>query len=105
MTTTSVPDGRYRRALVENVHPPAWCNPGPAGRYNLVIIGAGPGGLTAAREAAAMGARAALIERDLIGGDRLNIGCVPSNALIRSARLYAEMRDAENFGGQVPGGI
>ena len=47
----------------------------------------------------------ALIERNLIGGDRLNVGCVPSKAIIRTARLYAEMRNAENFGAQVPGNI
>ncbi len=99
------PDDRIRRALVDNVHPPAWRNRKSAGKYNLVVIGAGPGGLTAAREAAALGAKVALIERDLIGGDRLNVGCVPSKAIIRTARLYAEMRDAENFGGQVPGEI
>jgi len=99
------PDERFPRTLRANLHPPAWRNPEPAGRYALVIIGAGPGGLTAAREAAALGAKVALIERDLIGGDRLNVGCVPSKAIIRTARLYAEMRDAENFGGQVPGEI
>ena len=86
------PDDCFRRALVDNVHPPAWRNPKFAGKYNLVIIGAGPGGVTAAREAAALGAKVALIERDLIGGDRLNVGCVPSKAIIRTARLYAEMR-------------
>jgi pyruvate/2-oxoglutarate dehydrogenase complex dihydrolipoamide dehydrogenase (E3) component len=99
------PSDRYHRSLLENVHPPTWRNPTPADEYNVVVIGAGPGGLTAAREAAALGAKVALIERDLIGGDCLNIGCVPSKALIRTARLYAEMRDAENFGGQVPGDI
>jgi pyruvate/2-oxoglutarate dehydrogenase complex dihydrolipoamide dehydrogenase (E3) component len=99
------PDDRVHRALVDNVHPPTWRNPERAGTYNLVVIGAGPGGLTAAREAAALGARVALIERDLIGGDRLNVGCVPSKALIRTARLYGEMRDAAHFGGQVPGDI
>ena len=99
------PDDRSHRALVDNVHPPAWRNPKFAGRYNLVIIGAGPGGVTAAREAAAPGAKVALIERALIGGDRLNVGCVPSKAIIRTARLYAEMRGADNYGGQVPGNI
>jgi pyruvate/2-oxoglutarate dehydrogenase complex dihydrolipoamide dehydrogenase (E3) component len=99
------PDDRFRRALVSNVHPSGWRNPKPADRYNLVVIGAGPGGLTAAGEAARLGAKVALIERDLIGGDRLNVGCVPSKAIIRTARLYAEMRDAEDFGGQVPGNI
>jgi pyruvate/2-oxoglutarate dehydrogenase complex dihydrolipoamide dehydrogenase (E3) component len=99
------PDDRFRRALMDNVHPPAWSNPKSAGRYNLVVIGAGPAGLQAAREAALLGAKVALIERELIGGDRLNIGCVPSKAIIRTARLYAEMRDAENFGGIMPGSV
>ncbi len=71
-------------------------------KYNLVIIGAGPAGLVAARAAAALGAKVALIERNLIGGDCLNVGCVPSKAIIRTSRLYADMRDAENFGAQVP---
>jgi pyruvate/2-oxoglutarate dehydrogenase complex dihydrolipoamide dehydrogenase (E3) component len=95
-------DDRFHRALLDNVRPPAWRNPTPAGRYNLVVVGAGPGGATAALEAAALGAKVALIERNLIGGDRLNVGCVPSKALIRTARFYAEMRDAEYVGGQVP---
>jgi pyruvate/2-oxoglutarate dehydrogenase complex dihydrolipoamide dehydrogenase (E3) component len=99
------PDDHYRRALLDDVHPSGWRNPSPMDKYNLVVIGAGPGGLTAAREAAALGAKVALIERSLLGGDRLNVGCVPSKALIRTARLYAEMRDAENVGGQVPGSI
>jgi pyruvate/2-oxoglutarate dehydrogenase complex dihydrolipoamide dehydrogenase (E3) component len=96
---------RFHRALVENVHPLTWRNPSPADTYNFVIIGAGPAGLVAARAAAALGARVALIERDLLGGDCLNMGCVPSKAIIRTSRLYAEMRDAENLGGQVPGQI
>jgi len=98
-------DDRFRRALVDSVHPPGWRNPKPPPRYSLVVIGAGPGGLTAARQAAALGARVALIERNLIGGSSLNVGCVPSKAIIRTSRLYAEMRDAEHFGGQVPGNI
>src|SRR5579864_3659165 len=99
------PNDRFHRVLVDNVHPPAWRNPKSARKYNLVVIGAGPGGVAAAREAAALGAKVALIERDLIGGDRLNVGCVPSKAIIRTARLYAGMRDAVDFGGQVPGSI
>jgi len=98
-------DDRFHRALVDNVHPPAWRNPNPADKYNLVVIGAGPAGLVAARAAAALGAKVALIERNLIGGDCLNAGCVPSKAIIRTSRLYAEMRGAENFGAQVPGSL
>ena len=84
--------------LRKNARPADWCNPPPRERYHLLIIGAGPAGLVAARGAAALGANVALIERGMLGGDCLNHGCVPSKALIRSARLYADMRNAENFG-------
>jgi pyruvate/2-oxoglutarate dehydrogenase complex dihydrolipoamide dehydrogenase (E3) component len=98
-------DDRFYRALVDNVRPPAWSNPEPTGEYNLVVIGAGPAGLVAARAAAVLGAKVALIERHLIGGDCLNVGCVPSKAIIRTSRLYAEMRAAETYGAQAPGGV
>jgi pyruvate/2-oxoglutarate dehydrogenase complex dihydrolipoamide dehydrogenase (E3) component len=104
-TPVEPPDDRWRAALVSDVHPAGWRNPKPAGKYNLVIIGAGPGGVTAARQAAALGAKVALIERNYLGGDRLNVGCIPSKAIIRTARLYAEMRAAGNVGAQVPEGI
>ena len=65
---------------------------------DLLVIGAGPAGLTAARAAAALGAKVALVERRQLGGIRLNEGCIPSKTIIRSAQLYAEMRNAENFG-------
>jgi len=84
--------------LHANVRPTDWRNPKPREPYHLLIIGAGPAGLVAARGAAALGARVALIERRVLGGDCLNHGCVPSKTLIRSARLYADMRNAENFG-------
>ena len=102
---SGAPDDRVRRALLDNVHPPGWQNPTPKGEYNLVVIGAGPAGLVAARGAAAMGAKVALIERGLIGGDCLNVGCVPSKAIIRTSRLYADMGSAETYGAQVPGDI
>lgn len=70
-----------------------------------MVVGAGPAGLSAATAAAARGVRVALIERNLPGGTCLNIGCVPSKAIIRTSRLYAEMRDAGRFGAQVPSGI
>jgi pyruvate/2-oxoglutarate dehydrogenase complex dihydrolipoamide dehydrogenase (E3) component len=78
--------------------PPDWCNPTPRADYHLFIIGAGPAGLVAARGAAALGARVALIERHRLGGDCLNHGCVPSKTMLRSARLYAQMRGATIFG-------
>ena len=86
--------------LLANVHPPDWVNPEPAGRYHLVVIGAGTAGLVSAAGAAGLGARVALIERHLMGGDCLNVGCVPSKGVIRAARAWHEAREAhERFGG------
>jgi pyruvate/2-oxoglutarate dehydrogenase complex dihydrolipoamide dehydrogenase (E3) component len=70
-----------------------------------VVIGAGPAGLVAAHAAAALGAKVALVERELLGGDCLNIGCVPSKTIIRTSRVYAEMRNAERYGAQIPADI
>ena len=72
------PMDEFNRQLVENVHPPSWVNPRPADRYNLVVIGAGTAGLVTAAGAAGLGAKVALVERHLLGGDCLNVGCVPS---------------------------
>jgi len=88
----------YNQSLVDRVHPRDWVNPIPAGRYNLVVLGAGAGGLVTAMGAAGLGARVALVERHLMGGDCLNTGCVPSKALIRSARAAADARRAGQFG-------
>ncbi|MBL0560525.1 FAD-dependent oxidoreductase [Aeromonas hydrophila] len=66
--------------------------------YNLLVIGAGAGGLVTSYIAAAMKAKVALIEKHKMGGDCLNSGCVPSKALIRSARFAAEQRRASELG-------
>jgi pyruvate/2-oxoglutarate dehydrogenase complex dihydrolipoamide dehydrogenase (E3) component len=95
----------YNLALTENLHPSGWVNPTPADRYNMVVIGAGTAGLVTAAGAAILGAKVALVERDLMGGDCLNFGCVPSKALIRSARAAAAVRDAGGFGVDVPPGV
>jgi pyruvate/2-oxoglutarate dehydrogenase complex dihydrolipoamide dehydrogenase (E3) component len=67
-------------------------------RYNAVVIGGGPGGLVAAAGLAGLGARVALVERDRMGGDCLNTGCVPSKALIASARVAHLRRHGAGFG-------
>ena len=90
-----VAEDLYDRKLIANVHPAQWVNPQPAGRYNLVVIGAGTAGLVCAAGAAGLGAKVALIERELMGGDCLNVGCVPSKALIRSARAIHNAGDAQ----------
>ncbi|HYU15677.1 MAG TPA: mercuric reductase, partial [Candidatus Acidoferrum sp.] len=98
------PWDEHNRTLVANVHPADWVNPDPASHYNLVVIGAGTAGLVTAIGAAGLGAKVALIERELMGGDCLNVGCVPSKALIRAARAWAHVRDAGEFGVSVPPG-
>ena len=92
------PMDKFNTELVENVHPVDWNNPEPTGRYNLVIIGAGTAGLVMAAGAAALGAKVAIIERTMLGGDCLNVGCVPSKALIRSSRVIADSRNASQYG-------
>jgi len=68
------------------------------GIYNVIVIGAGTAGLVTAAGTAGLGGRVALIERNLMGGDCLNFGCVPSKALISSARLIQQIRDAGKWG-------
>ena len=100
-----LPTDEHNQRLKANVHPPHWTNPTPNGRYNLVVIGAGTAGLVTAAGAAGLGARVALIERNLMGGDCLNVGCVPSKAVISAARVAATVKNAQEFGIQVPDGM
>jgi len=94
------PHDEHNLRLLSNVHPTDYVNPQPADRYHLVVIGAGTAGLVSAAGAAGLGARVALIERHLMGGDCLNVGCVPSKGVIRPARAWHEARTgAERFGG------
>ena len=96
------PADEFNKKLVENAHPPDWTNPKPASRYNLVVVGAGTAGLVAAAGAAILGARVALIERHLMGGDCLNYGCVPSKAVIRASRAAYAITEAREFGVESP---
>lgn len=66
-------------------------------RYNLIVIGAGSGGLTVASGAARLGARVALLERHRMGGDCLNYGCVPSKALLKVAKVAHTVRTAADY--------
>jgi pyruvate/2-oxoglutarate dehydrogenase complex dihydrolipoamide dehydrogenase (E3) component len=86
------------RERVRHVRPPGWQNPRAAAAYDLVVLGGGTAGLVSAMGAAGLGARVALVERNLLGGDCLNTGCVPSKALIRSARAVGELRRAAALG-------
>jgi pyruvate/2-oxoglutarate dehydrogenase complex dihydrolipoamide dehydrogenase (E3) component len=95
------PMDEHNQKLVSYLHPPDWVNPQPANCYNLVVIGAGPAGLIVAAGAAGLGAKVALIEKHLMGGDCLNVGCVPSKALIRSSRTVGDIWEASKFGVKV----
>ena len=95
---TVAPMDVFNQQLLQNVHPPNWINPTPTGRYNLVVIGAGTAGLVTSAVAAALGAKVALIERHLMGGDCLNVGCVPSKGVIRASRAWAAVTHSREFG-------
>ena len=90
----------YDRQLIDSVHPPDWVNPEPAASYDLVVIGAGTAGLVVAAGAAGLGLglKVALIERNLMGGDCLNFGCVPSKTMIRSSRVIGEIWRGQELG-------
>lgn len=93
--TTASPHDVRRRALVA---PEPWENPAPAPRYDLVVIGAGTAGLVCASAAAGLGAKVALIEQHEMGGDCLNVGCVPSKGIIAGARAWHGVQTARAFG-------
>ena len=94
------PLDEHNQRLISHVHPPDWVNPQPAANYDLVVIGAGTAGLVVAAGAAGLGLgiKVALIEKNLMGGDCLNVGCVPSKCVIRSSRVVADMRNSAPFG-------
>jgi len=92
------PIDQYNQELINNVHPQTWKNPTPQSNYNMVVIGAGTAGLITAIATATLGGKVALIEKHLMGGDCLNVGCVPSKALISAAKVAYEIQHAENFG-------
>ncbi len=98
------PWDEHNRKWVSYVHPADWQNPTPAGKYNLLVIGAGPAGLVTAIGAAGLGAKVALVEKHLMGGDCLNVGCVPSKALISAGKAAAAVRNASEFGVRIPDG-
>jgi pyruvate/2-oxoglutarate dehydrogenase complex dihydrolipoamide dehydrogenase (E3) component len=95
----------HNQKLQSHVHPDDYENPTPAEKYNLVVVGAGTAGLVAASIGAGLGGKVALIERSLMGGDCLNVGCVPSKGIISAARAAAAVRDAGVFGVRVPEGV
>src|SRR5574342_601084 len=100
-----LPHDAHNEALLSDVRPADWQNPEPAPRYNLVVVGAGTAGLVTAAGAAGLGAKVALVERHLLGGDCLNVGCVPSKCIIRSSRVVGDIRAAGGLGIRVGGAV
>ena len=92
------PMDEYNVKLLDNVHPVDWVNPKETDSYTLVVIGAGAGGLVTAAGSAGIGAKVCIIEQHLMGGDCLNVGCVPSKALIRAARAVKDVQESKQFG-------
>jgi pyruvate/2-oxoglutarate dehydrogenase complex dihydrolipoamide dehydrogenase (E3) component/uncharacterized membrane protein YdjX (TVP38/TMEM64 family) len=94
------PADAHNNRLVSYLHPPDWQNPSAVPNYNLVVIGAGTAGLVTAAGAAGLGAKVALVEKSLLGGDCLTVGCVPSKAVIRSSRALFDANEVGRFGVQ-----
>ena len=105
MSIPALTSSPHDRELVSHVHPPDWVNPRPAGKYHLVVLGGGTAGLVTAAGAAGLGARVALVERHFMGGDCLNVGCVPSKAVLASARAAADVARAGDLGVSVRGPV
>lgn len=85
--------------LLNEVHPREYQSPNePLPVYDLIAIGAGAGGLVSSKQSGRRGAKSAMISERLAGGDCLNVGCVPSKAIIRSARAVAQVKKAAELG-------
>jgi pyruvate/2-oxoglutarate dehydrogenase complex dihydrolipoamide dehydrogenase (E3) component len=94
--TDPAPDAE--QDYLRRVRPIGWQNPKPKSRYDLAVLGAGPAGRAAVELAVRQGLSVALIERERLGGNSLNVGSIPSKAIIRAARACAAMRDIEQLG-------
>lgn len=103
MDTFFLPTDSYDRKLVRDIFPKGWKNPAPAALYDLLIVGGGPAGMVAATKAAGLKLRVAVVEKEHFGGECLNVGCIPSKAMLRSSRAAAAIRDAADFGMEVSG--
>jgi len=93
------PLDEHNAELLNQVHPRDYASPNAAHEvYDLIAIGAGAGGLVSSKQSARRGAKSAMISERLAGGDCLNVGCVPSKAIIRSARAVSQVRHAQELG-------
>ncbi|MBT4466371.1 MAG: FAD-dependent oxidoreductase, partial [Planctomycetes bacterium] len=95
---TLLQNNEHDDRLQKLVGPRDWQSPQPHRLYDLVVIGGGTAGLVSAAIAAGLGAKTALIESDLMGGDCLNYGCVPSKALLAVSHRLRYLREAAEYG-------
>jgi pyruvate/2-oxoglutarate dehydrogenase complex dihydrolipoamide dehydrogenase (E3) component len=98
-------DDPHDRLLLQQVRPADWINPQPAPRYHLVVLGGGTAGLVTAAAAAGLGARVALVEAGLMGGDCLVHGCVPSKALLAAAHHASSIHRSADYGVRIDGKV
>lgn len=92
-----LPLDKHNVKLLNNVAPKSWINP-EASHFQLVVIGAGAGGLISTIQATALDLKVAIIEENIFGGDCLNFGCVPSKALLKCSKLIQNLNKAKDFG-------
>ena len=95
----------YNIITYNNVRPAKFEDPKPVGKYNMVAIGSGAGGLVASIGAGVTGGKSAIIERHFMGGDCLNTGCVPSKAIIKCAHEFARIKEAAKYGVVIQGEV
>lgn len=95
----------FNAELLDCVHPKDWEDPMPRHAYNMVVIGGGVAGLVTAAGSAGVGGRVALVEEQMLGGDCLVSGCVPSKALLACAQRVVDVRQAGRFGVRLQGEV
>lgn len=91
-------DDVFDQELLSQVAPQNWKNPKPQVLYDMVVVGGGTAGLITAAIAAGLGAKVAMVERELLGGDCLNYGCVPSKGLLSVSKRLGILRRGHEYG-------
>ena len=95
----------FNRDTLDNWRPIKWVDPTDRDKYDLIAIGAGAGGLVSALSTTLAGGKAAIIERNLMGGDCLNTGCVPSKAFLKCAKVAHTVKESEKYGVAIAGDV